>query len=1853
MRRLAVLALAAGLVWSVLPVAPAAVGAQTAITLSVVEATSGRPAITSLGEDSATSGKDLYLRASVPSAVTSSVTVTVSRGGTATVNNVHRIFTLRETRTECRSGDACIDSSTNLNVTIGVGQTSGYNVLSWKLFTRADRITEDHETITFSGTASKSGYTVTGTTLTITDQDRAIKVSISPETFAEKGEDETKNRPNRHFYDPPDLVTVGGVTNGVFTSSTSSTNSQSLSYTTSDTTNMRVFMEGGTAGVIHTVNHGYYFDTDVTTAINQDNDDPVGVRIAANAVSGSTHSVHSTNDIEFSIRQDQVVEPDEVFYIRLNTVPSGWTSFKTPITIQDANRRVSLTVDTDSEAMGDQDVLTEGDSGSGVSVSASFPNATSSQISSVTTVTLSAAAETPAGAGKATSADFSYAPSTANTITFPSRSVTASGSATLAGLTITDDAIVEGPETFLVGGSSVLGTATKADTVTIYDDDADVELEVSPSSVEEQAGAQQVRVTARFKGSSSVLASATDVAVTVAGEGGATLSSSCPVSGGNDACTSLTGNTTTISIPAGGTSASETFTVTVPDDSTSESGEKLVVSGTASVGGSDVAVESADLPIIDAGTRVDLSLHEAAAGEAALAGIAEDGEARTVRVKATAETAVTSQTTIVVNVGAMGGTTTVGTCTGSGQSRSCSSGDYDRGATTVDVTIASGGTSGTADVTITGLSDTVAEGEETIRFAGSATGFTVVPVDLKITEEITLTLSQSSVGESATNAGAATVTAAFSGASTSELTGATSVTLSFSEGENAEAADFTAPGTALTLSIPAGSISSSATALTGLLIDGDAIAEGAESIDIGGSATGFSVSGTSLVIADDDLGVTLKADTNIVTLGEQKTLSEGATAAVRVRAEFTTATTNALGSALEVAVTAGVSSPQSAAGGGVDFTAPATPVTVSIPTGQTQGAWTNLTGLSVADDAVTEPAETFDITGTTGTEGATVASDTLTIDASDTALEVTASPGTVYESGSAHTIRVTAGFAGATSSALTSATDVTVAVAAGDSNGATVAATCPPTTEDVCTDQTNNSFTISIPAGQFRHSGSFQMTAREDGATEPGAETVKITGSATVAGESESDTDTINVVDSGITLALAKSGSSVSALDENSGSSTIRVTATLPTGVTAPAGGAVVGLNVAGEATADSNGVWEVGEDYRVTLPSKPGATPAGYATGITISSGGASGFADVTIVVNDDSVAEPAKTILFEGSTISISSVDYRTVDASLTLNDDDNPPTVIDVTLHEDDGGDVGAELTQVPEGETNRVHVRVAFQGTSTRSAATFVPIVVGKPSGEATEGTDYETVGDFNVNIPAYQSSGTGSFDLKTDGTYNDAALEGPETLTVAGGTLASFTIGEDTLTILDDDLTVILVVTPDEVTEGDANVTLNLQAAYPGTETLGASQTVNLAYGGTASSSDYTAPALTDLTISANQNSATPQTITLSAIADDNIAEGDETLQITGTVTGFTVKPATLTIKDNDDPPTSITLTVSPSSISEGQTRNVAVTARFGGPKTRSQPTPVTITIPTSSDYRITAPLTTLTIPAESATGTGNFTIVITNDSQQESAERINISGTAAGFTVNSAIITIPANDAPAPAPAPSGGGGGGGGGGGSSGGGGGGGAPPPAAPPPAAPPPAPAEPVCQGRFCDEDGSVHEANIERIAGWRITLGCDATDSTKYCPGAQITRRQMAAFLHRAVSQRWIIQTPEDIEISDVPADAWYRTYAEWGVSVNAFALTDGNFNPGGVVTRADMAIMMIAAFPHLQSVEEPQNLFQDATGLDPAVIRAIEGMYGRGVTRGCATTPLNYCPGKPVTRAQMASFFVRAVNLAPAATSGGS
>jgi len=51
-------------------------------------------------------------------------------------------------------------------------------------------------------------------------------------------------------------------------------------------------------------------------------------------------------------------------------------------------------------------------------------------------------------------------------------------------------------------------------------------------------------------------------------------------------------------------------------------------------------------------------------------------------------------------------------------------------------------------------------------------------------------------------------------------------------------------------------------------------------------------------------------------------------------------------------------------------------------------------------------------------------------------------------------------------------------------------------------------------------------------------------------------------------------------------------------------------------------------------------------------------------------------------------------------------------------------------------------------------------------------------------------------------------------------------------------------------------------------------------------------------------------------------------------------------------------------------------------------------------------------------------------------------------------------------------------------------------------------------FVDDDGSIHETNIDRFATAGITRGCNPPDNTEFCPTEYVTRGQMAAFIQRA-------------------------------------------------------------------------------------------------------------------------------------------
>ena len=86
-----------------------------------------------------------------------------------------------------------------------------------------------------------------------------------------------------------------------------------------------------------------------------------------------------------------------------------------------------------------------------------------------------------------------------------------------------------------------------------------------------------------------------------------------------------------------------------------------------------------------------------------------------------------------------------------------------------------------------------------------------------------------------------------------------------------------------------------------------------------------------------------------------------------------------------------------------------------------------------------------------------------------------------------------------------------------------------------------------------------------------------------------------------------------------------------------------------------------------------------------------------------------------------------------------------------------------------------------------------------------------------------------------------------------------------------------------------------------------------------------------------------------------------------------------------------------------------------------------------------------------------------------------------------------------------------------------------------------------------------------------------------------------------------------------------------------------FCPGNPVTRAQMASFLVRALelPAASAIGMQPRMFADvAVGSTHAA--AIGSLLAEGVTHGCA--PDRFCPDAPVTRAQMATFLVRARNL---------
>ena len=1371
------------------------------------------------------------------SASGTTVTVTATLGGSVTLPGATDVVVSVGGGSATSGTDYAAVSG--FTVTIPKETVSGTGTFT--LTPTQDAIAEDDETIDVTGAAG--GFTVTKAQMTLTDDETAptaITLTVSPTSVSESASGTT--------------VTVTATLDG--------------SATRPGATDVVVSVGGGTA----TSGTDYAAVSDFTVTIPKQTASGTG-----------TFTLAPTND--------SLAEGDET--IDVTGAAGGFTVTKAEMTLtDDETAPASITLTVSPTSVGEDDGATT------VTVTATLDGSVT--LPGATEVTVSV------GGGSATSGT-DYAAVSDFTVTIPKE--TASGTGTFT-LTPTNDSLAEGDETIDVTGAAGGFTVTKAQ-MTLIDDEtapASITLTVSPTSVSESASGTTVTVTATL-GGSVTLPGATEVVVSV---GGGSATSGTDYAAVSDF---------TVTIPKESASGTGTFTLAPTNDDIAEGDETIDVTGAAD----GFTVTKAQVTLTDdetAPTAITLTVSPASVGE-------DDG-ATTVTVTATLGGSATLLTATAVTVSVGGGTATSGT-------------DY-AAVSDFTVTIPKETASGTGTFTLTPTNDDIAEGDETIDVTGTADGFTVTKAQVTLTDDdtaptaITLTVSPTSVGED-DGATTVTVTATLGGSAT--LLTATEVTVSVGGGTATSGTDYAAVSD-FTVTIPKETASGTGTFT--LTPTNDDIAEGDETIDVTGAADGFTVTKAEVTLTDDET-----APASITLTVSPTSVSESASGTtVTVTAMLGGSATRP--GATEVVVSVGGGSATS----GTDYAA-VSDFTVTIPKETASGTGTFT--LTPTNDSLAEGDETIDVTGTA--DGFTVTKAQMTLTDDETApasITLTVSPTSVSESASGTTVTVTAMLGG--SATRPGATEVVVSVGGGSATSGTDYAAV-------------SDFTVTIPKETASGTGTFTLTPTNDSLAE-GDETIDVTGTAdgftvTKAQMTLTDDETAPTA-----ITLTTSPTSVS---ESASGTTVTVTATLDGSATRPGATEVV-VSVGG-GTATSGTDYAAVSDFTVTIPKQT-----------------ASGTGTFTLTPTQDAIAEGDETIDVTGT-----AGGFTVTKAQMTLTDDETAPTAITLTTSP-------TSVSESASGTT--VTVTATLDGSATRPGATEVVVSVG--GGSATSGTDYAAVSDFTVTIPKQTASGTGTFTLTPT---QDAIAEGDETIDVTG-TAGGFTVTKAQMTLIDDETaptSITLTTSPTSVGEDDGATTVTVTATLDGSATRpGATEVVVSVGGGSATSgTDYTA--VSDFTVTIPKQTASGTgTFTLTP-TQDAIAEGDETIDVTGTADGFTVTKAEMTLIDDETAPTSITLTTSPTSVGEDDgATTVTVTATLDGSATRPGATEVVVSVgggsaTSGTDYAAVSDFT-VTIPKQTASGSGTFTLTPTNDSLAEGDETIDVTGTADGFTVTKAQMTL-------------------------------------------------------------------------------------------------------------------------------------------------------------------------------------------------------------------------------------------------------
>ena len=401
----------------------------------------------------------------------------------------------------------------------------------------------------------------------------------------------------------------------------------------------------------------------------------------------------------------------------------------------------------------------------------------------------------------------------------------------------------------------------------------------------------------------------------------------------------------------------------------------------------------------------------------------------------------------------------------------------------------------------------------------------------------------------------------------------------------------------------------------------------------------------------------------------------------------------------------------------------------------------------------------------------------------------------------------------------------------------------------------------------------------------------------------------------------------------------------------------------------------EVDVEYTISISSGSSATPGtDFATvsdfKLTISKGETSGTATFDLDPTDDTLVEGDEKIIVE--------IDHETLvaNAQITLADDDTGAMALSAKPSSvaEDAGETSVALTVATDGDT--------FKDERV------VTVKVGKSGDTAVEGTDYKTVADLTLKIPAGSTSASKSIKFTP---IDDYVAGDTLSSTVSGTSTGEYTVSDATVSITDNDV-IGALLDPTSLTLGEASddrtgtYTVKLSSQPTGDVTV------------TLSSGDTTVATVKPKSLTFTSTTwKTAQTVTVTAVDDDIDNATDRSTKVKHSFSGAdyaTLEAISLPVTVTDDDTAGVAISIT--------TGNDVSVDEDGGTGTYtialdSEPTGNVTVTPASGDTSIATVSSALTFTANNWETAQTVTVTGVNDDIDNSADRtVEISHTMQG-----------------------------------------------------------------------------------------------------------------------------------------------------------------------------------------------------------------------------------------------------------------